>query len=109
MAQTLKVLGQADLGATTLTSVYTVPGGTTAALSSVVFCNRNVAARTIRWSVAVASAADDPKQYLAYGMNVPANDSLAFPIGVSLGPADQVRAWASAVDVSVSIFGVEQT
>src|SRR5512138_3552848 len=105
--QTLKVLGQADLAATTLTAVYTVPASTQAAVSSVVFCNRNAAARTVRLSVAVAGLADTPKQYLEYDLSVAAHTSYTLKSGISLGAADVIRAYASDVDVSVSVFGVE--
>lgn len=108
MAQTLKVLGQVDLAATTLTAVYTVPSGKSAVLSSVVVCNRNGASRTFRLSVAVAGAADDPKQYLVYDATISANDSLAFALGLTLAATDVLKAYASAVDVTVQAFGSEQ-
>lgn len=108
MARTLKILGQADLAATTLTDVYTVPSLTQSVVSSIVVCNRNGASRTFRISVAVGGAADDSKQYLVYDDTIDANKSLAFLLGVSLGAADKVRAYASAVGVSVNVFGVEE-
>lgn len=108
MAQTLKVLGQVNLAATTLTAVYTVPASTSTVISSIVVCNRNAAARTFRLSVAVAGAADDPKQYLVYDTSIAANTSLAFALGISLATTDVLKAYASAVDVTVQAFGVEQ-
>ncbi|MEY2667737.1 MAG: hypothetical protein RJA59_375 [Pseudomonadota bacterium] len=109
MAQVLKVLGQADLAATTLTAVYTVPASTKVVISSIVVCNRNAAARTFRLAVAVAGAADDPKQYLVYDATVAANESLAFALGITLAATDVLRAYASAVDVTVQAFGSEQS
>lgn len=107
MEQTLAILGQEDLAATTLTDTYEVPPATQAAIAAVVFCNRNGAARTIRLSVAKGGAADDPKQYLSYGKTIDPNDSLQFG-PFSLGAGDVIRAWASAIDVSVNVFGAEE-
>jgi branched-subunit amino acid ABC-type transport system permease component len=105
MADTVKVLGQAALGATTLTDVYTAPSA--AVVSTVVVCNRTNTDKTFRLAVAVAGAADATKQYLAYDSTVAANDSVTFTLGVSLAITDVVRAYASAVGVTVNVFGVE--
>jgi hypothetical protein len=109
MAETLKVLGQAALAATTLTDVYTVPAATQAVVSSVMICNRANAARTFRVAVAIAGAADATKQYLYYDTSLAANDSLAAVIGITLAATDVVRAYASAADLSINIFGSEIT
>lgn len=107
MAEALKVLGQLDAPATTLTTLYTVPGATTVTASTLVICNRNAAVRTFRVSVAVGGAVDDPKQYIFYDVTLPGNDSIFATIGLTLGAGDVVRVYASAVDVSFSLFGVE--
>lgn len=109
MAQTYKVLAQSAPGATTLTDVYTVPGATSAVISSIVVANRSASARTFRLSVAIAGAADTPAQYLAYDMTVPANDSVFIQLGVTLAATDKIRAYVSAADVSINVFGVENT
>lgn len=108
MAETIKVLGQADLAATTLTDVYQVPMSTAAVLSSVVFCNRTSAAKTLRLSVAVAGAADVNKQYLSYDAPLDPYATVAVQLGITLGPTDVVRAYASATGVSVNVFGSEK-
>jgi hypothetical protein len=109
LTETIKTLGQVDLAATTLTDVYTVPGSTTAVISSVVFCNRTAAAITIRLSIAVAGLADTNKQYLLYDKACPANEAVVIQIGVTLGAADVVRAYAAATGISVNVFGTEQS
>jgi hypothetical protein len=62
-----KVLGQLDLGAASATTVYTVPNtaGNYAVVSSIVVANRVATPNTFRLWVAVASAGDDVKQYIA--------------------------------------------
>lgn len=109
MAQTYKVLAQANPAATTLTAIYTVPAATAAIISSVIVANRSSSARTFRISVAVAGAADDPKQYLAYDMNLPANDTIFLLLGVTLAATDVLKAYVSAQDVAINVFGVEHT
>ena len=109
MAQTLKVLGQSALAATTLTAVYTVPAATTAAVSTITVCERSGAATTYRLSVAVAGAADATSQYLVYDAALAANETQTLTLGISLGAGDVVRAYAGAATVSVNVFGVENS
>lgn len=112
MAETLKILGQVALSATTSTDVYTVPTGRTAVVSKVAVCNRNASARTVRLSFAVNGEGLANKQYVLYDYSIAGNTSYEWPAagnGVGLGPGDVVRAYASGADVSVSVFGVEVT
>ena len=109
MTETLKVLGQSQPGATSLTDAYTVPALTQASVSSIVVCNTDNAAHSFRVSVAVGGAADDPSQYLYYDCPIVANDTFVSTIGVSLGPADVVRVYSDAGDLAFTIFGVEVT
>jgi hypothetical protein len=107
MAEALKVLGQVDAPATTLTALYTVPGSTSVTVSTLAICNRNSAARTFRVSVAVGGASDDNKQYIVYDMQILGNDSIFLTLGITLAATDVVRVYASAVDLSFNLFGVE--
>jgi len=47
------------------------------------------------------------KQYLYYDYVLPAKDTLALVIGITLNETDVVRVYASAIDVAFNIFGVE--
>lgn len=109
MANTIKVLAQSAPSATTLTDVYTVPSATTAVVSSLVVCNRGGTATTFRISVAVAGAADATKQYLYYDVAIAANDTFVATIGLTLGTADVVRAYAGNANLSVNVYGEEVT
>lgn len=108
MADIIYILGQADLAATSETDLYTVPAGGQAVLSSVVFANRNAASRTVRLYVAEGGVATADKMYIAYDVTVDGNASLVYQLGITLTESDVVRAYASDVDVSVNVFGVEQ-
>jgi hypothetical protein len=109
MAETIKVLGQANPSATTLTDVYTVPASTVAVLSTVVVCNRGGAGIAFRVSVAVAGASDSNEQYLYYDEALAANTTVEKKLGVTLGAADVVRVYVDTATMSVNVFGVEIT
>tara|TARA_R100000030_G_C3244890_1_gene121538 strand:+ start:1174 stop:1512 length:339 start_codon:yes stop_codon:yes gene_type:complete len=107
MADSLKVLGQLDPSATTVTTLYTVPDMTQTTISSIVAANRTGSAITFRLSVHVAGAGADDKQYLYYDKSVAANDSFAIVIGITLNQADVLKVYTSAVDMSFNVFGCE--
>lgn len=108
MAQVYKVLGQSKPGAVTLTDAYTVPGATSAVISSIVICNQG-AATSFRISVAVAGAVDTGAQYLFYDTAIGANTTYTVTIGITLAAAGVVRVYNTLATVSFNIFGSEIT
>ena len=110
MATTPKVLGQNSIAViNTLYDVYTVPGATNTTVSTITACNRGATTETFRLSVAVAGAADDNKQYIAFDVSIPANDIFAATIGITLAATDVIRCYASSTNISVNIFGIEES
>ena len=109
MADSLKVLGQLDPAATTVTVLYTVPDMTQTTVSSIVAANRTGSAITFRLSVHVGGAGADDKQYIYYGKSVAANDSLAIVLGITLNQTDVIKVYTSAVNMSFNMFGCETT
>lgn len=109
MAQTYKVLAQSNPLAATLTDAYTVPGATSAVISTVVITNRSGTATTFRISIAVAGAADDNKQYISYDAPIAGNDTIAITIGATLATTDVLRVYATLATLSFAAFGVENT
>lgn len=109
MPQTLKVLGQSNPSATTLTDLYTVPSATTTVVSSIVIANRSATATTFRISVAVAGAADSNEQYLAYDVPIFGNETKAFMFGISLAATAKIRVYATLATLSFNAFGAENT
>lgn len=107
MASTLKVLGQSNPVAATLTDAYTVPASTSTVISSITVCNRSATATTYRVSVAVNGAADSDKQYIAYDTDVEGNQTQTITLGPTLGEADVVRVYATLATLSFNIFGSE--
>jgi hypothetical protein len=109
MADNLKVLGQLDVSATTVTTLYTVPDMTQTTISSIVAANRTGSAITFRLSVHVAGAGADDKQYLYYDKSVSANDSFAIVLGITLNQADVLKVYTSSANMSFNAFGCETT
>lgn len=109
MAETIKVLGQLKPAATTLSTLYTVPAATTAVSSTITVCEQAAAATTFRISIAVAGAADDPKQYIVYGAALAANETKSFTLGITLAATDVVRVYSASGNVSFNMFGAENT
>lgn len=107
MSDVIKVLGQVAPGATTTTTLYTVPNLTQTTVSSLVICNRSAVGITYRVSVHVAGAAADDKQYLFYDKALDANETQTVVIGMCLNQTDEVKVYASAADASFNLFGVE--
>lgn len=106
--ETFKVLGQLSPAVNTLSALYSVPAATSASASSIMVCNQNSSIDAVfRISVAVAGAADDPKQYLYYDVPVGANDTFTATIGMTLSAGDVVRVQTSVTGISFNLFGCE--
>ena len=98
-------LGAADLAATTNTSVYTCPASTFAVVS-VNLCNRNASAtRTVRIAIASTSSPSNA-EYIEYDSSLLANGVLE-RTGLVLDSGKQIVVYASAVDISCVVMGIE--
>jgi len=107
MANAYKVLGQNDLPATTNTDVYTVPASTETIVSTIIVANRTGSAESYRIAIRPDGEAIADKHYLAYDVPIPANDSTTITLGITLDAGDIITCYASAVDLSVNVFGTE--
>jgi hypothetical protein len=107
MTTTYKTLAQLNPAATTLTTLYTVPAATSTVVSTITVANNSATDATFRLSVAVAAAADNAKQYIAYGVTCPGNGMYSFTIGMTLAATDLIRAYASTTTLSFNVFGSE--
>lgn len=107
MANAYKVLGQNDLPATTMTDVYTVPASTETVISTIILANRTASAETFRIAIRPNGATLADQHYIAYDVPIAANDSTTLTLGITLDAADVLSVEASAVDISVNVFGAE--
>jgi hypothetical protein len=99
------VTAQRNPSAANLEDAYTVPAlkkfeGT------VIACNRAAVATTFRVSLALAGAADDPKQYIAYDRPAnPNDDTSTKPFAIPAGTV--VRVYATLATITFSVTGLE--
>jgi hypothetical protein len=102
-----KVLGQVNPSATTATTLYTVPSGKTAVISTIVIANLSTSAATYRIAIRVAGSALSNEEYIAYDVALSANDSTALTLGITLAATDVVTVYASSANVAFNAFGDE--
>lgn len=102
-----KVLGQVNPSATTATTLYTVPSGKTAVISTLVVANLSSSAATYRIAIRVAGSALSNEEYIAYDVALSANDSTALTLGITLAATDVVTVYASTANVAFNAFGDE--
>lgn len=106
MAEAYKVLGQANPGAV-LTNLYDPDAGKSAVVSTIIACNRSGIKRTCRIAVSPAGVAIADAHYIAYDLEIAANDLIALTIGATLAASDELRVYGSTADVSFTAFGTE--
>lgn len=109
MATNYMVLGQVATSATTDTTLYTVPAATQAVISTVSVCNRGSTSATFRIAVRPNGTALANQHYVAYDVQVDANATVPWTIGITLGDTDVITVRASNANLSFSAFGSEIT
>lgn len=102
-----KIIGQSAPAATTDTTVYTVPAGKSAVLSTVSVCNRGAVAVTYRLALVPSGATLANQHYVAYEAVLPAYSTDYHRAGFTLAAGDFVVARCSTTDLSVVICGDE--
>ena len=105
MADLWGALAQSAPAAVTLTAAYTVPVGRNATVE-VVMCNTGAAA-TVRLAHAVAGAADNVKQYLAWDYPLAVAETKA-TARFTAKAGDIIRVYASTATVAFNINGIEE-
>lgn len=113
MATTYKTLGQvASTGAIgTYDQLYTVQGenNKSAIVSNIVVCNLTASAQYVRLACSTATT-PARKDFIAYGVTVPANDTIPLVIGVTMDATVKYLLCSStSASVSFSAFGAEIT
>ena len=107
MSTSYKVLGQAAPSATTSTTLYTVPSGTQAVISTITVCNRGTASGTFRVAVRPDGETLANKHYVAFDVDSAAKSTTALTIGITLAATDVLEVYASTADFSFNAFGSE--
>ena len=106
MADALKIVGQSNPVAATLTDLYTVPASTSFS-GNLTIANRSTAT-SFRVSLAPAGAADALSQYIAYDAAISANQVIQLS-GIALATTDKIRVYATLATLTFTVQGVEIT
>jgi len=107
MATTYKVLGQINPAANTLTNVYVVPSFYNAVIGTVAICNQTSSNTTFSLAVQPRGNSLITQHYIVYNARLPANDTIPYTIGITLGPGDILSANTYSPNVSITAFGMQ--
>ena len=107
MATTYKVLGQAFPTANTNFSLYTVPASTSAIISTLNVCNTTLSNVTFRAAIRPAGETLSNKHYIVYDSPIPAQDSMALSLGMTMANTDVLTVYSFQGNVSFNLFGTE--
>ena len=107
MADVLKILGQLAPSAMALEDLYECTSDEGCTVSTIFVCNRSSSTSKFRISIANGGAVDAVKQYLYYDVELPANDTFASTVGISLTKTDIIRVYSESGNLSFSAFGME--
>ena len=109
MANANKKLAGSAPSAATLTDAYTVPGATSAIVSTIAVCNRSATATTFRLAHSLAGAADATSQYFFYDAPVLGNETITLTLGIAMATTDVLRVYATLATITFTAWGVEVT
>ena len=107
MASTYKVLAQSAPSATTDTNVYTVGSGKSAVISTITVANRSASAATYRIAIRPNGDTLANEHYIAYGVTLSGNDTIALTLGITVDASDVITVYASTANTTFNIFGAE--
>ena len=110
MARAYKILGQMNPSANVLTTLYTVPAGNSAIISSITIANLDEAAANgaaFRIAANVSGVAVANANYLSYGVNVPGRDAITLTLGITLNAGSIVSVNANSSLLAFAAFGTE--
>ena len=105
MAARYQVLGQVAPSATTATTLYTVPSGKDAVVSTIIVANRSAVDGVYRIAIRPSGATLAVQHYLAYDVAVAPSDSTTITIGITLAATDVITVYSATADLSFSAFG----
>lgn len=101
-----RVLGRVAPAAATTTSLYTATN-VSAVISTLSICNQSSSNSTYTIAVRPGDAVLSPKHYIAYNASIPAQDTVALTIGITLAATDVISVIAGNSSTSFNLFGSE--
>jgi len=107
MATRYRIFGQQAPANNTFATLYTVPTGYSAVVSSITACNYATANGTFRIAVVPGNQSLRPNSYIAFDTGLPAQDTIALSLGVTLSANDSIQVFSFQGNVSFQAFGSE--
>ena len=107
MTTVYKVLGQSSPSAATVTTLYTVPAGNSAVVSTMAICNQHSANANVSVAICVANAAVGTSNYIVKDALIVPNDTIFLTLGVTMAATDTIRINSSTANIGFSAFGSE--
>lgn len=107
MPTVYKVLGQQIPVANTQTTIYQVPAGNSAVISTITICNQGSTNATYRLAIQKANAALTSNHFIAYDATVLSADTVALTFGLTLEANTVLSANILTSNCSVNVFGSE--
>jgi hypothetical protein len=107
MARSYKILGQQNPAASTNTLLYSVPAATEAVVSTLSISNLTASAATYRIATIPSGETLSNKHYLAFNTTIPALDTVAVTLGLTLASSGSIVVFSSSASTAFSAFGSE--
>lgn len=102
-----KVLGQSAPGATTATTLYTVPSAKETIISTLAVCNRTQGEIKFRIAIRPAGATLADTHYISYDAPAAGQDTTFITVGLTMAATDVLTVYAAAVGITFSAYGTE--
>jgi hypothetical protein len=109
MPTNYKVLGQVAPGATTATTLYTVPSATETVISTLVVANRGATATNYRIAVRPNAATLSNEHYIVFDIIISGNDTTTLTMGITVDAGDVITVFAGNTNLTFTAFGSEIT
>jgi hypothetical protein len=107
MPRNYTILGQRNPSANVLTTLYQVPAGNSAVISSINIANLDANAAAFSIAANINGSATTNTNHLAFRVSIPGNDSIALSLGITLNASSFLSVNANTATVSFSAFGTE--
>ena len=107
MTTVYKVLGQNAPSANTLTTLYTVPAGNSAVLSTISICNQYTGNANVSIAICPANTSATTAQYIVNTATIVPYYTIFLTLGVTLAATDTIRVNADQANVAFGAFGSE--
>jgi hypothetical protein len=95
---------QGTAGLDTYSTLYNTGAGTTAVISSILVTNTAGSAASYRIGIMGSAGTPAANQWIAFGIPIAANDTIALTLGITLGNSQFIRVSSSANTVTFSAY-----